>query len=90
MAELLAAGHIVAHFDGRMEFGERALGNRSILADPQQPDAKDRINAVIKYREAYRPFAPVTLAGRAHEYFDVDPDYRCAPIVFAETLLGQV
>ena len=54
-----------------MEFGERALGNRSILADPRDPKIKDRINRMIKYRESYRPFAPAVLAEKAHEYFEV-------------------
>jgi len=57
-AELLATGHPVAWFQGRMEFGPRALGNRSILADPSQKGIADRINAQIKYRERWRPFCP--------------------------------
>ncbi len=76
-ADLLAGGEIVAMLNGAMEFGERALGNRSILADPRPAEMKDRINAMIKYREAYRPFAPVTLQDKAHEFFDVPPDYEC-------------
>jgi carbamoyltransferase len=71
IARLLAEGQIVAVFQGRMEFGERALGNRSILADPRREDIKDRINASIKYRESYRPFAPSVLLEEAHHYFDV-------------------
>lgn len=73
IASLLAENSLVAVFDGPMEFGERALGNRSILADPRVPDIKDQINASIKYREAYRPFAPVTTTEAAHLYFDVAP-----------------
>jgi carbamoyltransferase len=68
-ADLIAAGKIVGWYQGRMEFGPRALGNRSILADPRQEDMKDRINAAIKFREPFRPFAPSVLAERAHEYF---------------------
>jgi carbamoyltransferase len=75
VAGLIAAGNIVAHFYGRMEFGERALGNRSILADPRDPEIKNRINSMIKYRESYRPFAPAVLAEKAHEYFSVKPEY---------------
>jgi carbamoyltransferase len=75
-AELIASGEVVAHFDGRMEFGERALGNRSILADPRDPKVKDRINAIIKYRERYRPFAPAVPADLAHRYFEVTEDYQ--------------
>jgi carbamoyltransferase len=77
IADLIADGEIVAHFDGRMEFGERALGNRSILADPRNPEVKKRINEIIKYREGYRPFAPAVRADRAHKYFDVVQGYEC-------------
>jgi carbamoyltransferase len=77
VAELIANGEVVAHFDGRMEFGERALGNRSILADPRDPKVKDRINGLIKYREGYRPFAPAVLADQAHRYFEVTEGYQC-------------
>ena len=70
-AELLAAGNVVGWFDGRMEFGPRALGARSILADPRDPDMQARLNARVKRREAFRPFAPSVLAERADRYFDV-------------------
>jgi carbamoyltransferase len=76
VADLIAGGEIVAHVDGRMEFGERALGNRSILADPRDQDVKARINGIIKYREGYRPFAPAVRADRAHQYFDVASGYE--------------
>ncbi len=68
-AQRLAANQIVGWFQGRMEFGPRALGNRSILADPRQLDMKDRINAAIKFREPFRPFAPSVLAERSRDYF---------------------
>jgi carbamoyltransferase len=71
--DLLVSGKIVGWFQGRMEFGERALGNRSILADPRDPTMKDRINRSVKYREAFRPFAPSVLQEAAHLYFDI-PD----------------
>lgn len=74
-ANILAEGNIVAVMSGAMEFGERALGNRSILADPRPADVKNRINAAIKYREAYRPFAPVVPVEEAHIYFDVPPGF---------------
>lgn len=77
IAEMLSKGEIVAHFDGQMEFGERALGNRSILADPRPKNMKDRINSMIKYRESYRPFAPVVLHEKVHELFEVEPGYEC-------------
>jgi len=68
-AEKLAQGCIVAWFQGAMEFGPRALGNRSILADPRDPAMKDRINATIKFREDFRPFAPAVLEESVEEYF---------------------
>ncbi|HXQ21649.1 MAG TPA: carbamoyltransferase [Candidatus Acidoferrales bacterium] len=69
-AELLAAGKIVGWFQGRMEIGPRALGNRSILADPRDPTAKDTLNRRVKHREPFRPFAPSVLAEAASDYFD--------------------
>lgn len=77
VARLLANGEIVAWFRGRMEFGERALGNRSILADPRKAEMKAKINSAIKYREAYRPFAPAALFEAAHHFFDVPAGYEC-------------
>jgi carbamoyltransferase len=69
-AELLASGKVVGWFQGRMEFGQRALGARSILADPRNAGMKDRINMAVKYRESYRPFAPAVLAEAAADYFE--------------------
>jgi carbamoyltransferase len=73
-AELLAGGEIVGWFQGRMEFGPRALGQRSILADPRRREIKDRVNRTIKFREEFRPFAPSCLREYAPKYFDVDVD----------------
>ncbi|MEE1822815.1 carbamoyltransferase C-terminal domain-containing protein [Streptomyces sp. BE20] len=70
VARELADGAVVGWFQGRSEIGPRALGNRSILADPRDPGMKDRINAKVKHREAFRPFAPVVLEDRQTEYFD--------------------
>jgi carbamoyltransferase len=70
-AEMIAAGKIVAWFQGRMEFGPRALGNRSLLADPRRPDMRNILNQRIKHREDFRPFAPSALAERADEWFEV-------------------
>lgn len=67
-AKLVAAGRVVGWFQGRMEFGDRALGSRSILADPRAPEMKERLNRAVKYREAFRPFAPSILAARQHDY----------------------
>jgi carbamoyltransferase len=69
-AMLLAQGKIVGWFQGRMEFGPRALGNRSILADPRQEEIKDVLNRRIKHRESFRPFAPSILAEYVDEYFE--------------------
>ena len=68
-AELLAEGNIVGWFQGRMEFGPRALGSRSILADPTRSNMKDLLNRYVKHREDFRPFAPSVLEERAAEYF---------------------
>ncbi len=68
----LAAGRVVGWFQGRMEFGPRALGHRSILADPREAAMRDRVNALVKKREAFRPFAPAVLAARAAEHFELD------------------
>ncbi|QRK11342.1 nodulation protein [Archangium violaceum] len=69
----LARGQILGWYQGRMEFGPRALGNRSILADPRKAGMKDRINHVVKHRESFRPFAPAVLAEHASEYFAMGP-----------------
>ncbi len=70
-AERIAAGDVVGWFQGRMEWGARALGNRSILADPRRAQMKDVINARIKRRESFRPFAPSILEERVGEYFEI-------------------
>jgi carbamoyltransferase len=69
----LTAGHMVGFYQGRMEFGPRALGARSILADPRRLAARDRLNATIKRREEFRPFAPAVPEERAAEYFVCGP-----------------
>jgi carbamoyltransferase len=71
-ADLLAADRIVAHFHGRSETGPRALGNRSILMSPLKAEHKDVLNARVKHREAFRPFAPACLEERAAEFFAID------------------
>jgi carbamoyltransferase len=71
-ARLLSEGHVFGWFQGRSEFGPRALGNRSILADPRTAEMKDKLNKRVKHRQAFRPFAPVVLAERAHEIFESD------------------
>jgi carbamoyltransferase len=76
-ADLLAQGAVVGWVQGRSEFGPRALGNRSILADPRPAANKDRINDLVKHREAYRPFAPAVLAEEAARFFEM-PAGVCA------------
>jgi carbamoyltransferase len=70
-AVALAAGEVVGWFQGRMEFGPRALGNRSILGDPRRTDMQKKLNLKIKFRESFRPFAPSVLAEAAADWFDV-------------------
>jgi len=71
-AQLIADGNVVGWYQGKMEWGPRALGNRSILADPRRADMKDILNAKIKHRESFRPFAPSILEEYAGEYFEID------------------
>src|SRR5437773_348183 len=72
-ARLIAQGRVVAWYRGRMEFGPRALGHRSILADPGGAEMRDRINAMVKMREAFRPFAPAVTIEQVDRWFDVPP-----------------
>ena len=71
VADQIQQGHIIGWFQGRMEFGPRSLGNRSILADPRNPDLQRKINLEIKGRESFRPFAPSVMAEFAEDYFDL-------------------
>ena len=73
------AGKVIGWFQGRFEWGPRALGNRSILADPRREEMKDVVNTKIKFREPFRPFAPSILSDRADEYFDLRHDATPAP-----------
>lgn len=74
VAEKIAEGAVVGWFQGRMEFGPRALGNRSILGDARNPEMQKKLNLKIKYREGFRPFAPSVLAEDAQDYFDLGTD----------------
>jgi carbamoyltransferase len=71
IADLLDQGKIVGHFAGRAEFGPRALGHRSLLGDPRNPEMQTRMNVAIKFRESFRPFAPSVMEGRQAEYFEL-------------------
>ena len=73
-AKLLSESKVLGWFQGRSEFGPRALGNRSILADPRTPEMKDTLNSRVKFRQAFRPFAPIVLAERASEIFEGDEE----------------
>jgi carbamoyltransferase len=72
--DALEAGHAVGWFQGRMEYGPRALGNRSILGDPRKPEMQKNLNLKIKYRESFRPFAPSVLREDVADYFELDVD----------------
>ena len=83
-AELLARGRILGWFQGRMEFGPRALGNRSILADARDAAMKDKVNEVVKFREGWRPFAPSVLVERFAEYFE--PEFPSPYMILTHTV----
>ena len=93
VAQLLADGDVVAVVQGRMEFGPRALGGRSILADPRRADMQRTLNLRVKQRESFRPFAPVVLADRCGEWFDFDGDSPymsfVAPVLGADVQEAQ-
>jgi carbamoyltransferase len=91
-AELLAQGRIVGWMQGRAELGPRALGHRSILADPRRPDMKDRINSAVKFREEFRPFAPSILHEHGPEYFEryQDSPYMERALVFRPEVREKV
>ena len=74
VAKKIAKGAVIGWFQGRMEFGPRALGNRSILGDARNPEMQKKLNLKIKYREGFRPFAPSVLAEDVNEYFNLDGD----------------
>jgi carbamoyltransferase len=82
VAQALADGQVCGWFRGRFEWGPRALGARSIIADPRKPEMKEKLNAKIKFREAFRPFAPSVLEERAGEFFEIDDAQRHFPARF--------
>ena len=102
VAGYLADEKIVGWFDGRMEFGPRALGARSILGDPRSPRMQADMNVKIKFREGFRPFAPSVLRERVSEYFEIDTDSpymllvapvkkeRCIPLTAAQSELWGI
>jgi len=82
VVDRLQSGKVVGWSQGRFEWGPRALGHRSILADPRRADMKDIVNTKIKFREPFRPFAPSVLAERAEDYFDLPSAARHFPARF--------
>jgi carbamoyltransferase len=82
VADALDAGKVVGWFQGRFEWGPRALGNRSILADPRRGDMKDIVNTKIKFREPFRPFAPSVLEEKTESFFDLPDASRHYPARF--------
>ncbi len=80
--DTLLKGEVIGWYDGRFEWGPRALGQRSILGDPRRAEMKDVVNAKIKFREAFRPFAPSVLVEKAHEYFDLEEPAKHYPARF--------
>ncbi len=72
VTDLILGGNVLGWFQGRMEFGARALGNRSLIADPRRTDMRDIINLKIKFREKFRPFAPSILEEHVGEWFEID------------------
>ena len=73
-ARLIADGNVIGWFQGRLEFGPRALGGRSILGDPRDPKMRDTLNMKIKFREGFRPFAPSVLADKSSEWFEIESE----------------
>ena len=73
-AQLMSEGNVIGWFQGRMEFGPRALGGRSIIADPRNPEMQKKLNLKIKFREGFRPFAPSVLAEEKEKYFEIETD----------------
>ena len=88
VVDALQEGRVVGWFQGRFEWGPRALGNRSILADPRKTGMKDIVNTKIKFREPYRPFAPSVLAENAEEFFDLPEAVRHYPSRFMQYVVN--
>lgn len=86
VCELLAQGNVVGWFQGRMEYGPRALGNRTILGDPRNPEMQKKLNLKIKYREGFRPFAPSVMEEAITDYFEID---RPSPYMLLVAPVGE-
>jgi carbamoyltransferase len=89
VVDILSEGKIVGWFQGRMEFGPRALGARSILGDPRSPKMQATMNLKIKFRESFRPFAPMVLQEEAHRWFDLKPGQESPYMLLVAPVLSQ-
>src|SRR5205814_9784515 len=89
VARLLADGKIVGWFSGRMEFGPRALGARSILGDARNPSMQATMNLKIKFRESFRPFAPCVLHERVSDYFEMRADQESSYMLMVASVLER-
>jgi len=89
VARLVAGGKVIGWMQGRMEFGPRALGARSILGDARNPEMQALINLKVKFRESFRPFAPIVLGDRAHEYFELNPDEESPYMLLVTQVRGN-
>jgi carbamoyltransferase len=85
----MADGQVIGWFHGRMEFGPRALGARSIIGDPRSPGMQATMNLKIKYRESFRPFAPCVLQEHAHEWFDMRPGQESPYMLLVAPVLEE-
>ena len=90
IAQKLEQNKIIGHFAGRMEFGPRALGNRSILADPRQEENWKKVNLKIKFRESFRPFAPSVLAEKAQDIFELDSNLSPYMLLTTKTKVSNL
>jgi carbamoyltransferase len=88
-AKLIKAGRVLGWYRGRMEFGPRALGHRSILADPGHPEMRDRINAMVKMREAFRPFAPAVSLEQVQDWFEVPRGFELPYMIMTADVRQQ-
>jgi len=88
VADRLSAGEVIGWFQGRMEFGPRALGARSILGDARRPDMQAVMNSRIKFRESFRPFAPMVLREEAHRWFEWSPDHESPYMLMTAPVRG--
>jgi len=89
VVDILSEGKIVGWFQGRMEFGPRALGARSILGDPRSPKMQATMNLKIKFRESFRPFAPMVLQDQAHRWFDLKPGQESPYMLLVAPVLDE-